>query len=146
MDYLALDDRRTRGAASNKAGNAQKVMSDQEEVTPEEDPILSLLPEATTPVDLGKPLTNEELTALGFKTSQVILESPNPLTTLKQLSQNFPKYATSISHRVNPLNESIVVALGENMRKVQSGANMVWLNGRPVQATDMNPFAYVVQI
>lgn len=141
MDYLALDDRRTRGAASNKAGNAQKVMSDQEEVTPEEDPILSLLPEATTPVDLGKPLTNEELTALGFKTSQVILESPNPLTTLKQLSQNFPKYATSISHRVNPLNESIVVALGENMRKVQSGANMVWLNGRPVQATDMNPFA-----
>ncbi|KAG8905722.1 hypothetical protein FRC01_008250, partial [Tulasnella sp. 417] len=142
MDYLALDDRRTRGSTSNKAENAQKVMSDKDEAaTPEEDPILSLLPEATTPIDLGKPLTNDELTALGFKTSQVILESSDPLTTLKQLSQNFPKYATSISHRVNPLNESIVVALGENMRKVQSGANMVWMNGRPLQPTDMNPFA-----
>ncbi|KAG8997541.1 hypothetical protein FRB90_012486, partial [Tulasnella sp. 427] len=141
MDYLALDDRRTQGSKSSKTGDAQKVLSDEKEATPEEDPILSLLPKAETPIDLGKPLTNDELTALGFKTSQVILESPNPLATLKQLSQNFPKYATSISHRVNPLNESIVVALGDNMRKVQSGANMVWLNGRPVQATDMNPFA-----
>lgn len=141
MDYLALDDRRTRGAPSSNAGSAQKVMSDEDEVTEDEDPILSLLPEATTPVDLGKPLTNEELTALGFKTSQVILESSDPLATLKQLSQNFPKYATSISHRINPLNEDIVVAIGENLRKVQSGSNMVWLNGRPVQSTDMNPFA-----
>ena len=38
------------------------------------------------------------------------------------------------------MTEEIIMALGGNMRKVQSGRDMLWLNGKPVQAPDVNPF------
>ncbi|KAG9010570.1 hypothetical protein FRB93_003838 [Tulasnella sp. JGI-2019a] len=138
-DYLAVDDRQARGAS--KQGGTQAVLSEDEAPAEAvEDPILSQLPELESPVDLGKPLAEEDLVALGFKTSQLILDSPNPLSTLKHVSQNFPRYATSISHRKNTT-DPVVLAIGDNMQKVQSGANMVWLNGRPVDASNMNPFS-----
>ncbi|KAG8880608.1 hypothetical protein FRB97_000656 [Tulasnella sp. 331] len=62
-DYLAVDDRQTRRAS--KGGGSQTVLSDEDTSTEVvEDPVLSLLPELETPVDLNKPLPEEDLIPL----------------------------------------------------------------------------------
>ncbi|KAG8877951.1 hypothetical protein FRB98_006435 [Tulasnella sp. 332] len=62
-DYLAVDDRQTRRAS--KGGGSQTVLSDEDTSTEVvEDLVLSLLPELETPVDLNKPLPEEDLIPL----------------------------------------------------------------------------------
>ncbi|KAG8891208.1 hypothetical protein FRB99_003787, partial [Tulasnella sp. 403] len=156
-DYLALDDRQNKGRPS-ASPESQTVLSDNEDNITLSDPILAMLPVTEESNDPAKPLDDEEMTgsafilhlvnplkpwisllALGFKTSQFILTSEQPLSTLKQVSQNFPKYAQAISRRIN-LSDEVVMALGGNMRMVQAGNNMMWLNGKPIASSDMNPF------
>lgn len=71
---------------------------------------------------------------------QIIAESPEPLTILSHLSQNFPKYATSLARRV-VANESVTQELQNNSQKAQKGVNMFWFNGAHIEAKDVNPFS-----
>ena len=62
---------------------------------------------------------------------------------LEQLSQNFPKYASSVARRVSPkeeLKDEIVM----NARVAQPGVNAIWLNGLQLQDTQINPLSYVI--
>ncbi|KAG6906149.1 hypothetical protein DXG01_015679, partial [Tephrocybe rancida] len=52
------------------------------------------------------------------KAIQLIADSPNPLATLKQLSQNFPKYASALARRV-VINSSLDEELQANGMKAQ---------------------------
>lgn len=55
------------------------------------------------------------------------------------LSQNFPKYATSLSRRVQ-VNSSIEEELGKKARKIAPGANYFWFNGQTVAPRDVHVF------
>jgi UDP-glucose:glycoprotein glucosyltransferase len=80
---------------------------------------------------------------VGFKSAQVIHDSPTPLETLKELSQNFPKYATILSRRV-PLDSALEHEILSNHVRATPGVNMVWLNGAVVDERHMTPYAYVL--
>jgi len=77
---------------------------------------------------------------LGVQAAQIITESPEPLTVLSHLSQNFPKYATSLARRVTA-NESVIQELHNNSLKAQQGSNLFWFNGAQTESRDVNPFA-----
>jgi hypothetical protein len=79
---------------------------------------------------------------IGVQAAQLILDSPNALTTLKQLSQDFPKYTASLARRVVPKVE-LREEVRHNSLKAQPGLSAVWLNGASVPETKMNPFSYV---
>lgn len=79
------------------------------------------------------------LPGLGAKAAQIIAESSDPFSTLTHLSQNFPKYATSLARRVL-VNESISEELHNNSLKVQRGINVLWLNGQQIDVKDVHPF------
>ena len=76
---------------------------------------------------------------LGVQAAQIIVDSPEPLTVLSHLSQNFPKYATSLARRV-VANKNVTEELYQNSMKVQKGLNVFWFNGVPTDARDVNPF------
>jgi UDP-glucose:glycoprotein glucosyltransferase len=65
------------------------------------------------------------------------------LAALEQLSQNFPKYASSVARRVVP-KEELKEEIARNARIVQPGVNAIWLNGLQIQETQINPLSYVV--
>ena len=77
---------------------------------------------------------------LGVQAVQIIADSSEPLTVLSHLSQNFPKYATSLARRV-VANKNVIQELHNNSLKVQKGFNVFWFNGVPTEARDVNPFA-----
>lgn len=136
MDYLALDDR------NQGNGNDKRDIEHATDSPLEEDFVLALLqdyPEKDS-FDSTSPLTPGELSEIGVQAAQLIFDSPNALTTLKQLSQDFPKYATSIARRVVPKTE-LRNEIRSNGMRAQFGVNAVWLNGASIPETQMNPFS-----
>ena len=87
---------------------------------------------------LKPPTGSHQFAALSVKATQLIANSSNPLQALIELSQNFPKYASELSHRVI-LNESLVQEIQDNSAKAQGGVNMMWLNGITIEEKDINP-------
>ena len=77
---------------------------------------------------------------LGAQATQLIRDAEDPLAALKQLTQNFPKYAASLARRVI-VDERLLREVDLNLLKAQAGVNMFWLNGLPVMERDLNPFA-----
>ncbi|KAF8954770.1 hypothetical protein BDZ97DRAFT_1908037 [Flammula alnicola] len=138
MDYLALDDRNLNSEGTTSSGSKSESEGQEQRV----DPLLPLLlahPENTTAPDSSVALTSEELETLGAKAAQIIADSSEPLNILTQLSQNFPKYATTLARRV-VVNESIAEELHNNSLRVPRGINVMWLNGLQVEAKDVHPF------
>ncbi|RDB27081.1 UDP-glucose:glycoprotein glucosyltransferase [Hypsizygus marmoreus] len=136
-DYLAIDDRNT---LTNGASKDVALDSDNSELNV--DPIITLIhnhPENVTAPDAKTPLSEAELKDIGFQAIQLIADSSTPLDTLTQLSQNFPKYATSLARRV-VVNSSLSTEIHANSLKAQGGVRMFWLNGAIVQDKDINPF------
>ncbi|KAI0948225.1 hypothetical protein AcW1_009797 [Taiwanofungus camphoratus] len=135
MDYLALDDR-------HRATNTQDRHADDDvDLSFASDPIQALLyqyPENNT-LDSSTPLTEDELLDIGLQAAQLIYNAEEPLSTLKQLSQNFPKYATSLARRVT-IDPDLLDEVEENQIKAQGGASVAWLNGMVIHERDMNPF------
>lgn len=124
-------------------GSTSKNPSEQESREARVDPVFPLIlahPENATAPDANIPLSAEEISELGTQAAQIIASSTTPLATLIHLSQNFPKYATSLARRV-VVNSSIAEELHRNSLAVQKGVNAFWLNGLQVEAKDVNPFA-----
>jgi len=152
-DYLAVDDRHTNGhgmcslcndsllTLSIVTGSNGNAALEDSKSAPVIDLVSSLienyLENATAP-DASTPLTEDELVEIGFKASQLISDSSEPLSALIQLSQNFPKYATSLSRRV-VINESLADELHSNQLRVQGGVNLFWMNGVPIPEKEVNP-------
>ncbi|KIJ36946.1 hypothetical protein M422DRAFT_260570, partial [Sphaerobolus stellatus SS14] len=134
MDYLALDDRKTgrEGGSSSSSNNAKTEEVEQAYS------VLDVLGVDDT-VDLLTALTEEEIANISIQATQLILQSPEPLKALTDLSQNFPKYATSLARRVT-VDEELHKELQGNHHKVQDGFTAVWLNGLVLQNTDVSVF------
>ncbi|KAF9495097.1 glycosyltransferase family 24 protein [Pleurotus eryngii] len=136
-DYLVVDDRQ----ASQSRDGSQGEQKDGEDAV---DLVMNLI-ETFEDKKSGAPnvasaLSEEEIAELGFQATQLIATSDDPLGALTQLSQNFPKYAPSLSRRV-VVNDSVRQEIGSNQVQVQGGINMMWLNGASVQDKDVTPFA-----
>lgn len=153
MEYLALDDRGQSECClhdmqiemlliTNVDAHRDASETDEpQDSSIESDPIVALLqqyPENAT-ADYTTALSPEELLQIGLQATQLIYDSQEPLDTMKQLSQNFPKYASSIARRVT-VDSKLEEVVASNQLKAQGGVNMVWLNGVIVSEKDMNPF------
>ncbi|KAJ7057937.1 UDP-glucose:glycoprotein glucosyltransferase-domain-containing protein [Mycena amicta] len=134
MDYLALDDRHAgAGQVSAQEANAEAEVVDV-------DPILTLIEAYPEPENIATDtvLTEQAISLLGFQATQLIADSSEPLSTLTQLAQNFPKYMTALSRRV-VVNESLEAEIHANQLKAQAGVNVFWLNGMIVNEKEINP-------
>lgn len=77
---------------------------------------------------------------IGIQAAQLLSDSRCVLTALEQLSQNFPKYASSVARRVTPKQE-LKEEIEKNSRLAQPGLSAVWLNGLQLQDTQVSPLA-----
>ncbi|KAI0823499.1 glycosyltransferase family 24 protein [Trametes gibbosa] len=146
MDYLAVDDR-LQGGSSGSGADGESSGKMQED---EEDVIVTHLQQypVDEAVDFTTPLTDEELLEIGLQATQLIYDAEEPLdrlATLKQFSQNFPRYAGALARRVT-VNESLLHEVEVNQQRAPGGANAVWLNGASIEEKDMNPFALLKAI
>ncbi|KAJ7513036.1 glycosyltransferase family 24 protein [Mycena galericulata] len=140
MDYLALDDRNAR-TSSKEGVTAQDAAADADSIP--EDPVLALIdayPEPETSTAADGMLSEEALAALGFQATQLIADSSEPLATLTQLTQNFPKYMPALSRRV-VVNASLQEEVHANQLRAQAGVNVFWLNGATLPEKELAPLS-----
>ncbi|CAG8443499.1 5466_t:CDS:10 [Acaulospora colombiana] len=130
MDYIVIDDRKVEIGVGNKETDAEDR---KEEPSNKSDD--HLFDQDSSEI---KPLKAGEVKSLGIKAAQFILESQDPLKTLTQLSQNFPKYSHSISQI--PLNSSLEEEIMTN-HHVRLDTNSFWLNGLVINPESADPFS-----
>ncbi|KDQ07300.1 glycosyltransferase family 24 protein [Botryobasidium botryosum FD-172 SS1] len=132
MDYLALDDRRGGAPGESTADKSEAHAAAEDPVQA----ILEKLPELDTN---SSALPADEFIDIGLKATQLIVNSSDPLATLQDLSQSFPKYASTIVRRVE-VHENVSQEISQKNTQVQAGMNAIWLNGRVIPTEDLNPF------
>ncbi|KAI9244442.1 UDP-glucose:glycoprotein glucosyltransferase-domain-containing protein [Helicostylum pulchrum] len=132
-DYLVIDDRtsediKTKDSIKDKLSGFGKKISQS---------LFHADQKAT--ID---PLTPAEIKSLGLKAAQYVARSSNPLETLTKLSQDFPKYAKSVSE-VELDAEFEQESINNQMSFLRSGLNAVWLNGKGLDYSQVDPFYLV---
>ncbi|KAF5386468.1 hypothetical protein D9757_005906 [Collybiopsis confluens] len=142
MDYLALDDRHLGGAQTNDQSRSDEQEAGDLTSADSISKLLDTYPVNFSAPDANTPPREEELHVLGYQASQFIMDSPNPLLTLKHLSQNFPKYVTTLARRV-PIGDDLAQELHENQLRVQAGVNVMWINGLHITEKDINAFGFL---
>ncbi|KAI7860003.1 UDP-glucose:glycoprotein glucosyltransferase-domain-containing protein [Circinella umbellata] len=127
-DYLVIDDRdqQQQGSVKGKLTNFGKKIS-------------QTLFDDNAPPKI-EPLTPQEIQDLGLKATQFITKSNNPLSTLVQLSQDFPQHGRRISDI--SLDSDLSSEILENRRSFSSD-NSMWLNGVLLDETEVDPFSLV---
>lgn len=92
-----------------------------------------------------KPLTASELSSLGVKAASFILQSEKPLETLIKLSQDLPKFLTSIvAHNVSTQFEEEFKS--NSIDGVPDGVNVLWINGVQLIERQIEPFALIERL
>ncbi|KAI1117857.1 UDP-glucose:glycoprotein glucosyltransferase [Nemania sp. NC0429] len=129
-DYIVIDDREaaeTSGDPAQKAASAEVVLDGEEEVS-----------------DL-KPLATSELAGLGLNSASFIMESEDPFQALIKLTQDFPKFTTSVAAR--NASEEFVNEHHQNRQIAgPSGVNALWLNGVQLSERQIDPYTLVGSI
>ncbi|KAJ4291579.1 killer toxin resistant protein [Collariella sp. IMI 366227] len=129
-DYIVIDDR-DNGAAKSAGDEVQKPIAASEAVLNDEEEITDI-----------KPLEKSELGPLGMKAASFIMKSEAPFETLLKLTQDFPKYSTSlVAHNVSAEFEAEHRANRQIM--VQEGVNALWMNGVQFIDRQIQPFGLV---
>ncbi|KAI0641470.1 glycosyltransferase family 24 protein [Trametes meyenii] len=147
MDYLAVDDRLQGGSGGSLKDDTPSSPQDDND---EEDVVVTGLQQypLDDAVDVTAPLTEAELLEIGLQAAQLIYDAEEPrlrLATLKQLSQNFPRYAGALARRVSA-NASLLAEVAANQALAPGGANAIWLNGIALEEKDLNPFGLLKAI
>ena len=123
-DYIVIDDR--EAAQDSK----QQPLSQNVELD-EEDEVADL-----------KPLSQTELALLGAKAASYILENDNPLDALVKLSQDFPKFSSSIA--AYEVSKSFEDERSETFgAEVRDGVNALWVNGLQLIERQIQPHGLV---
>lgn len=123
-DYIVIDDRKAEEDAAQKVISSEIVLGEEEEVA-----------------DL-KPLSTSELRNLGLKAGSFIMQSDSPFETLLKLTQDFPKYSTSLA--THNISEEYLAEHSFNRASlVPAGMNVLWMNGVQLVERQMDAFALV---
>jgi UDP-glucose:glycoprotein glucosyltransferase len=120
-DYIVIDDRNEEDVKANIVESKQEVMLDDDELA-----------------DL-KPLSTSELLSLGLKASSFVVQSENPFETLIKLSQDFPKYSTTMAAH-NASKEFLAEHSENRGLLVPSGVNIMWINGVQIVERQVDAF------
>lgn len=123
-DYIVIDDRKAEEDAAQKVIASEVVLDEQEEMT-----------------DL-KPLSTSELRDLGLKAGSFIMQSDNHFDTLLKLTQDFPKYSTSLAKH-NASQEFLKEHKANRASLVPAGINVLWMNGVQLVERQMDAFTLV---
>ncbi|KAI8627484.1 glycosyltransferase family 24 protein [Xylariaceae sp. FL1651] len=129
-DYIVIDDRE---AAEANVGQPQKATS-AEDVLDEEEEVSDL-----------KPLATSELATLGLNAGSFIMESEDPFQTLIRLTQDFPKFSTSVAAR--NASEAFISEHRQNRAvAAPAGMNVLWMNGVQLTERQIDPYTLVDSI
>ncbi|KAG8424224.1 killer toxin resistant protein, variant 2 [Metarhizium acridum] len=123
-DYIVMDDRHSSQSTEQSPKEPVEVLDGTDDVA-----------------DL-KPLSTSELSSIGMKAASFIKDSDHPFDTLVKLTQDFPKFASSIASR----NVSIAFAAENKQnraKKMRGGINFLWMNGAQLTDREIQPFALV---
>lgn len=116
-DYIVIDDRET--VSKGEKGDDQT--------------------EGTATADI-KPLTSTEVSRLGLNAASYIMSSEDPLTTLLEISSNFPKYSSLLAGQ-NISKDFLAEHRNNRNLLLPAGTNVIWMNGLQIQQRDMNAFS-----
>lgn len=126
-DYIVIDDRKADDDAAQKsiAAETSKIVLDEEGDV----------------ADL-KPLSTSELKDLGLKAGSFIMQSDSPFDTLLKLTQDFPKYSTSLAtHNVSE--DFLAEHRANRLSLVPAGVNVLWMNGVQLVERQLDAFTLV---
>ncbi|KUI71842.1 UDP-glucose:glycoprotein glucosyltransferase [Cytospora mali] len=123
-DYIVIDDRKAKEEKTQKSIESEVVLDGEEDVA-----------------DL-KPLSKSELTPLGLKAASFIMQNEKPFDTLLKLTQDFPKYSTSLTTQ-NVSEEFFLEHKANRVQLVPTGANVLWMNGVQIVERQMDAFTLV---
>ncbi|ORX93045.1 UDP-glucose:glyco protein glucosyltransferase [Basidiobolus meristosporus CBS 931.73] len=133
-EYMVVDDRKVDHDEKDDAQARSTILHGEEgSSNAEVDKLDEEIPEI-------KALRSGQIKSLGIKTMQYILQSQQPLRILRQISQNFPKYAHILAQQ--PTNTTFEREMN-NPSGVSPGTNLININGLPVDTTQINPFSLV---
>ncbi|KAI1277855.1 UDP-glucose:glycoprotein glucosyltransferase [Xylaria sp. FL0933] len=126
-DYIVIDD---RDAAESNVDKLQKTAATEVVLDGEEE------------VGDLKPLAASELAGLGLNTGSFIMESEDPFETLIRLTQDFPKFSTSVAAR-NASDAFITEHRQNRLVAGPPGINALWMNGVQLPEREIDPYALV---
>lgn len=123
-DYIVIDDREATHDSLQKSLHADLALDHEDKVTE------------------IKPLSTSELATLGLKASTFIMQSDAPLDTLIKLTQDLPKFCTSIA--AHEVSEEFLSEHTQNRALAgAAGLNHLWMNGLEVGERQIEPFTLV---
>jgi UDP-glucose:glycoprotein glucosyltransferase len=126
-DYIVIDDRqaeeRETTKANAKAPNAQDLEAEEDEAPP----------------DL-KPLSSSEVAKLGMSAASFVLDSSDPFTTLVKLSQDFPKYSSSVA-AYNASEDFLEEYKKNRQAGLPAGRNAMWINGLQIDPRQVDAYS-----
>lgn len=122
-DYIVIDDR----DAQTSEGAAPPDQLSLEDVN--DDEIQDL-----------KPLTTSEVVNLGLNTASFIAASADPLSTLLQVTSDFPRYSSLLAS-TNVSKDFLVEHRGNRERFLPSGYNVFWINGVQIDPRQINAYS-----
>jgi UDP-glucose:glycoprotein glucosyltransferase len=120
-DYIVIDDR----DAEQRDSSGEATLAETEE----------------SPDDL-RPLSSSEVARLGYNTVGFVADSADPLDTLVKLSQDFPKYSSTIAAH-NASVELLQEIRTNRLEMLPSGANALWINGVQIDPRQIDAFSLV---
>lgn len=115
-DYIVIDDRDPSDSTSEK------------DIDPKDES-----------ADL-RPLTTSELSHLGVNAAEYIMSSENPMTSLLEVTANFPKYSSKMVGR-NTSDAFMKEHFYNRDILLPSGLNVLWMNGLQIQPRDINAYS-----
>lgn len=126
-DYIVIDDR--HAASEVPDDDTQKPLSSEVVLDTQED------------VRDIKPLEKSELASLSLKTASYIMQSDAPFDALLQLSQDFPKFSTSLGSQNVP--EAFEAELAAMTAQIPAGMNVWFMNGLQLIDRQVQPFSLI---
>ncbi|OAA49491.1 UDP-glucose:glycoprotein glucosyltransferase precursor [Metarhizium rileyi] len=123
-DYIVMDDRQSSQSMNQKIMDQASVLDGTEDMA-----------------DL-KPLSTSELSTIGMKAASFVQESKNPFDTLVKITQDFPRFASSLASQT--ISKSFAAGYKQNQAQmVRGGINFLWINGAQLIERQIQPFALV---
>ncbi|KAH8887033.1 hypothetical protein GQ53DRAFT_844565 [Thozetella sp. PMI_491] len=128
-DYIVIDDRGSEGAKAETDAEQKVVASEV------------VLDEVEEMIDI-KPLEKSELASLGMKAAAFIMQSESPFDSLIRLTQDFPRYSTSLG-AYNVSAEFEAEQQGNLANLLSPGLNVLFMNGLQLIDRQIQPFGLV---
>ncbi|PWN41129.1 hypothetical protein IE81DRAFT_324849 [Ceraceosorus guamensis] len=149
VDYLVIDDRRIKEIALSDTVQGKSLGSAQSEGDLIEREWLDKLI-GTTDEDKVESLGNlneGEITELGAKATQLIIQSPDPLRALAQLSHDFPVHAVGLARRAAGPKQEFLEELEEmHTTAMEAGSSDIWLNGKALAEKEISPLGLLAPL